>query len=282
MMFYRGLKRSLLTCAVSAAAGLAALAVPSAIHAAPAGASLSALSVKVQINTELVQFPDAQPYIDNNGFTQVPVRFVSEELGFKVDWENVGGQTQVNLTGPDGKQVELTTGNQTALVNGQEQQLNTAPVLKDGRVYVPLRFISEAEGIRVQWDSVNFIAILNEDGRYHAPAWYAPKLQLLDVFTASAYTGAAKENGGYGSVDYFGNPLKLGTVAVDPKVIPLGTKLYVEGYDFAGLPTGGMVVEATDTGGALKGNRIDIFIPGTSASIWPFGLQQVRVYKMPS
>ena len=44
---------------------------------------------------------------------------------------------------------------------------------------------------------------------------------------------------------------KVGMIAVDPKVIPLGTKVYVEGYGYA---------TATDTGGAIKGNIIDLFM----------------------
>ncbi|QAY68187.1 3D domain-containing protein [Paenibacillus protaetiae] len=96
---------------------------------------------------------------------------------------------------------------------------------------------------------------------------------------ATAYSSAASENGKWGAVDYFGNPLKLGTIAVDPSVIPLGTKLYVTGYgSHKGLPDGGFVAKATDTGGAIKGNRIDIFIPGTPAEVSTFGIQNIKVY----
>jgi len=49
------------------------------------------------------------------------------------------------------------------------------------------------------------------------------------------------------------------TVAVDPKVIPLGTKLLIEGYD-------GIVFEATDTGSAINGNDVDIFTDSESES----------------
>lgn len=266
--------------ACAAAVSLCAFAVPAA-HA-EAGPLAEALSVKVQVNSELIQFPDAQPFIDAQGRTQVPVRFVSEELGYRVDWSRLSdGQINVKLMNDAGRTLTLETGKSTAVVNGKPEPMDTAAMLRNGRVYVPLRFISEAKGIRVQWDSNNFIAILNEDGNYHAPAWYAPRMKLVSTFTATAYSADPKENGGYGAVDYFGNPLKVGTVAVDPSVIPLGTKLYVEGYDFNGLPAGGMFAEATDTGSALKGNRIDIFVPGAREELRKFGFQQVKVYLLP-
>jgi 3D (Asp-Asp-Asp) domain-containing protein len=93
---------------------------------------------------------------------------------------------------------------------------------------------------------------------------------------ASAYSEAPQENG-WGPVDYFGNPLHIGTIAVDPNVIPLGTKVYITGYTFSGLPKG-LVATATDEGSAIKGNRIDIFIPSSSGNANNFGLQNVKVY----
>ncbi|MFJ8247359.1 3D domain-containing protein [Peribacillus asahii] len=57
-------------------------------------------------------------------------------------------------------------------------------------------------------------------------------------------------------------------IAVDPSVIPLGSRVYVEGYGYA---------IAGDTGGAIKGNRIDIFISSLSqARQW--GVRTVNVY----
>ncbi|MEY8762704.1 MULTISPECIES: 3D domain-containing protein [Clostridium] len=61
---------------------------------------------------------------------------------------------------------------------------------------------------------------------------------------------------------------KYSSIAVDPRVIPLGTKLYVEGYGYA---------VAEDTGGAIKGNRVDLFFNSNSeASNW--GVKWVDVY----
>ncbi|WP_246066896.1 3D domain-containing protein [Paenibacillus koleovorans] len=95
--------------------------------------------------------------------------------------------------------------------------------------------------------------------------------------TASAYSASPEENGGYGAVDYYGNALKLGTIAVDPKIIPLGTTVLVQGYSFDGLPQT-LVAKATDVGGSVKGNRIDIFIPGTRSYVSKFGIQNVQIY----
>ncbi|MBM7567395.1 3D domain-containing protein [Paenibacillus sacheonensis] len=94
---------------------------------------------------------------------------------------------------------------------------------------------------------------------------------------ASAYTAAPEENG-WGAVDYFGNPLKLGTIAVDPDVIPMGSKVYVTGYDFNGLPSGGMIAVASDQGSAINGNRIDIFVPQSRKDASSFGFQYVKVF----
>ncbi|MDF2668820.1 MAG: hypothetical protein K0R67_1126 [Paenibacillus sp.] len=94
---------------------------------------------------------------------------------------------------------------------------------------------------------------------------------------ASAYSSAPEENGNYGAVDYYGNALKLGTIAVDPSVIPLGTTVLIQGYSFDGLPQS-LVAKASDIGGAIKGNRVDIFIPGSSSYVRGFGIQNVEIY----
>ena len=55
-------------------------------------------------------------------------------------------------------------------------------------------------------------------------------------------------------------------IAVDPSVIPLGSKVWVEGYGHA---------IAGDTGGAIKGNKIDLHFPTKTA--YNFGKRQVKI-----
>ncbi|MEK4365512.1 3D domain-containing protein [Paenibacillus sp. FSL M8-0212] len=95
---------------------------------------------------------------------------------------------------------------------------------------------------------------------------------------ATAYSADPSENGGWGAVDYFGNDLELGTIAVDPSVIPLGTKVLVTGHSHPGLPKQAFVATARDVGGAIKGHRIDIFIPGSKQSVSTFGFQDIELY----
>jgi 3D (Asp-Asp-Asp) domain-containing protein len=63
------------------------------------------------------------------------------------------------------------------------------------------------------------------------------------------------------------NP-EVGMVAVDPSVIPMGTRLYIEGYGYA---------RAADTGGAIKGDKIDLFMEEYSQCMG-WGRRTVKVY----
>lgn len=81
------------------------------------------------------------------------------------------------------------------------------------------------------------------------------QMEYLGEFTLTYYCPCQKCNGSDNAgIDGFGNPLKWGTVAVDPKVIKMHTKLVIDGYD--------AVFEALDTGGKwVQGNHIDVFVP---------------------
>lgn len=84
---------------------------------------------------------------------------------------------------------------------------------------------------------------------------YSPKTDYGAAITASGKQAVRDING-------------YSTVAVDPRVIPLGTKLYIEGYGLA---------IAADTGGAIKGNKIDLFF-NTYNEACNWGVKTNKVY----
>ncbi|VYT76108.1 DUF348 domain-containing protein [Peptoniphilus gorbachii] len=88
------------------------------------------------------------------------------------------------------------------------------------------------------------------------------------VMQATAYDPSA------GSKTAMGTRARVGAVAVDPRVIPLGSKLYIESMD--GFASYGYAT-AEDTGGAIKGNRIDLFY-NSNAEANRFGRRNVKVY----
>jgi 3D (Asp-Asp-Asp) domain-containing protein len=94
--------------------------------------------------------------------------------------------------------------------------------------------------------------------------------EVVRQFIAEATAYTAYCNGCSGitatGINLRSNPNQK-VIAVDPNVIPLGSKVYVEGYGTA---------IAGDTGGAIKGNRIDVFIPNRSEAL-KFGRRSVTV-----
>jgi len=95
---------------------------------------------------------------------------------------------------------------------------------------------------------------------------YMRQLRLV----ATAYNASYAQNGPWGPTAALGGvPLVRGMAAVDPSVIPLGTRLYVEGYGPA---------LAADTGSAIVGDRIDLFMDKGPQATSAFGIRTLNVY----
>ena len=90
-------------------------------------------------------------------------------------------------------------------------------------------------------------------------------------FVATAYT---KTDEGCDEITSTGSHVRVGVVAVDPKVIPYGTRMFIVTNDGAyiyGLST------AEDCGGSIKGNRLDLYFE-TDPECWEFGVRDCTVY----
>ena len=116
--------------------------------AIPSGAVMAQKPVSVTINNENVVFKDVAPFIDSNNRTLVPLRFISEELGAQVEWDQVSGTATIMK---DNMKVLLTVGQTTMIVDGKTKEMDTKPIMQDGRLFVPVKYIGELLNVEVKW-----------------------------------------------------------------------------------------------------------------------------------
>ena len=140
------------------------LAVVLAAGAVPLGAQVPAPYVRVFVDNQPVAF-DVPPQIQY-GRVLVPLRGVFERLGATVAWDN---RTQTVLAQRGATSVSLAIGNTTAMINGQPAAMDVPAMLVGGRTMVPLRFVSQALGAAVNWDSATSTVAISSGGTAVAP-----------------------------------------------------------------------------------------------------------------
>ncbi|MFK4301031.1 MULTISPECIES: family 10 glycosylhydrolase [unclassified Paenibacillus] len=102
---------------------------------------------------------DALPYIvQGANVTMVPLRVISEGLGAQVNWSASSGT--VTITAQD-KNISMENGGQSAMVNGKSVRLDASARMTSGRVMVPLRFVGEELGLKVDWQASERVITLN-------------------------------------------------------------------------------------------------------------------------
>lgn len=120
------------------------------------GLALAAAPVpKVTVDQKAVAFPDAKPYVESNRVL-IPVRFVSQALGAKVDYKN-----KTVLITKDGKNISMKV-NSAIVTRDQDKLLLDVPArVQKNRVYVPLRFVSEALSAQVDWNKAKLLVAIS-------------------------------------------------------------------------------------------------------------------------
>lgn len=122
-----------------------------------AGIALAQSDVSVSLNGAPLPLNPAPQ--ERSGRIFVPLRGIFERLGASVVYEN----GTINAQG-GGHSVSLHIGSTQATVDGQNQTLDVAPFMIGDSTYVPLRFVSQALGTNVNYDSSNRIVALSNGG----------------------------------------------------------------------------------------------------------------------
>ncbi|MBD0382039.1 copper amine oxidase N-terminal domain-containing protein [Paenibacillus sedimenti] len=103
-----------------------------------------------------------QPFINEDEVTMVPIRFLSEQLGAEVKWNPELKQVTIKDE-LNGTLIVMTVGSKTATVDGTGVALESAPALRNGATYVPIRFIAEKLGAKVEFDQDTQVVTITRD-----------------------------------------------------------------------------------------------------------------------
>ena len=120
------------------------------------GSSSALVNVLLHINSsEIVtngttQTMDTAPYVTAAGRTMVPIRFITEALGGEVVWD--GEEQRVSLILEDSL-IQMHIGENTMEVNGVSKSLDVPAEIKNNRTMIPLRAVSEAFGLAVNYEA---------------------------------------------------------------------------------------------------------------------------------
>jgi uncharacterized protein YabE (DUF348 family) len=179
-------------------------------------------------------------------------RTISPQTIHRIDFALTPGTTKVISPGSNGQRDVMVRFTQRD--DGRVQKTVVA-----SRVTVKARPRIVAEGVDEYDAFARFEARGIEKTSYIA--------QSAMRMVATAYTASCA---GCSGITASGRPAGHGIVAVDPSVIPLGTRLYIPGYGFA---------VAGDTGGAIRGARIDLGFNSLRDALL-FGRRAVTVYRL--
>lgn len=165
------------------------------------------------------------------------------------------------------KNSDMVEGSENVVQEGTqgEKSITTEVVYEDGKE-VERKIVEE----KVQKNPIKKIVDIGTLGVLRPSRGGEVLYTEMMSFSSTAYTadrGDATDRTASGT-KCRRDPNGYSTVAVDPRVIPLGTKLYIEGYGLA---------IAEDTGGAIKGNKIDVYF-NTYGEMMNWGRKRVNVY----
>lgn len=115
--------------------------------------------MRVEINGVPGSYDGTPPQIIR-GRVLVPVRSVFEQLGATVMWD---AETQVVTAVKEGRRIWMRIGETTAKRDDVPVMLDVPPQILEGRTLIPLRFIGEALGAKVQWNGLERLVLITTE-----------------------------------------------------------------------------------------------------------------------
>lgn len=131
------------------------------------GSAWAAPTIQVIVDGERVSFPDAQPFLDSSNRTQVPARALGEALSCAVQYTPEPAAVTLSKENPSGilwkswfpldlsRRVDSLNTPCGISIHYHSLETDTRPYLQKGRTYLPARYVAEAFGYQVGWDTMS-------------------------------------------------------------------------------------------------------------------------------
>jgi N-acetylmuramoyl-L-alanine amidase len=120
----------------------------------------AANQAKIILDGEEIVLPKDSEVVNVNNSVMIPIRVVAENLKFKVDWNQ---ETQNVKIQQDTKVISLTVGKKEVVVDNEQKMLKIAPPMIKNTVVVPIRFVSEEMGLKVNWNNTDKVVTLESN-----------------------------------------------------------------------------------------------------------------------
>ena len=158
----------------------------------------AATTVTVIVDGWAVDFPDAPAYIDENGRTQIPARYIGEALGAHMGWDEATGKVSISRSSRLWDEshftpifIDFIIGSEFYNTHIGEKgkatrgEMDTKAVIEQNRTYVPVRYVAEALDATVDWDeSTRTVTITSETkmvGDFVIPKSYTDEASKINM-----------------------------------------------------------------------------------------------------
>lgn len=118
-------------------------------------------NVNILLNGEIINNTDYFSFVDENNRTMVSIRWVSEQLKYKVDWND---ELQIALIHDNKNLIKLQANSDEIFKNDTLIKMDTTAVIKNNRLFIPIRFFAECIDINIEWNKgTNTIYLLEPE-----------------------------------------------------------------------------------------------------------------------
>lgn len=158
-------------------------------------------TISLYVNQQKVQTQVMDP-IQLNNRVLVPAREVFEAMGATVGWDNILKKSTIQYKN---QTIVLTMNDTNATINGTQVSMDVPGKIINDKVMIPIRFVSEAMGMNVEWDSNNYAVRIDEKSSNNSTSTgTSQKTKVIDVLTnetSTQYTATIVGQSALGSVN---------------------------------------------------------------------------------